>query len=365
MEEKMDNEESVEQTPSSQEDRPEVGNSFEEPSSRNAVIWGIGGVMILALIVFAAAYMIMSGTGNENDEPNDDEGESENGVVDDSDAISFGVLPLHNPSKMVDRFGALENYINEETDLNIKLRLYPVEGEVGGYSAAVREFVEGETGFVFLASVTTVQAYGYLEDDLEVIACGEKDGSPTYQGDLVVRDDSSYESIWDLEGEKVAGTSISSTSGGLMPEGMLMEEGIDAETFFEEGGITYLGSHDKALEAVVAGSVEAAFVNEQTMNKFLENGADVRSIWRHDPVPEFPILANKSVVSDEEIEKLREALLAAEEKEPLAYERIDSDYERFVEMSWEDYLPVKKAIDEVHGEVFYDLDEWGKEDEEE
>jgi phosphonate transport system substrate-binding protein len=262
---------------------------------------------------------------------------------------------------MLNRFGALENYLNEYTSMNIKMKFYPTEGELGGFSAVVQDFIDGNIGFVFLAPVTTIQAYGNIGDDMEVLACGERyTGSPTYQGDLLVLEDSPYQSVWDLEDKKVAGTSVSSTSGNLMPSAMLIKEGIDPSTFFADGGLNYLGSHDKAVEALLRGVVDACFVNEQTMGKFLEDSAPIRSIWRHDPVPEFPFSANKTVVSDEQIEEMRSALLSSIETDPLIHERVDANYNRFVAVSIEDYLPIKEAIDAVHGETFYDLDVWGK-----
>ncbi len=332
---------------------------YEEEPKQDPKKLILGGVIALAVIILIAAlvFFVVKEEPVEPITPVIPVEEEE----EDKEVVYMGVLPLQNPTEMLNRFGALENYLNEYTSMNIKMKFYPTEGELGGFSAVVQDFIDGEIGFVFLAPVTTIQAYGNIGDDMEVIACGERyTGSPTYQGDLLVLEDSSYKSIWDLQGKSVAGTSVSSTSGGLMPEGMLIEEGIDSSTFFADGGLNYLGSHDKAVEALLRGVVDAAFVNEQTMTKFLEDGAEIRSIWRHAPVPEFPFSANKTVVSDEQIQEVREALLRSHEVNSLIHERVDSGYNRFVAVSIEDYLPVKEAIDSVHGETFYDLSVWGK-----
>ncbi len=353
-----------------EEPKPEgESNIFEEEPKQDFQKWVIGGIVVFALIVLVAALVVLLG-GQDGPVAVNDEPEPLP-VNDDEDVILFGVLPLQNPTQMLDRFGHLEEYLNEYTDMNIEMRFYPTEGELGGFSAVVSDFINDKLGFVFLAPVTTIQAYGNIGDRMEVIACGERyDGSPTYQGDLLVLKDSPYQSIWDLEGKVVAGTSISSTSGGLMPLGMMAEEGIDPTTFFIDlegntAGISYLGSHDKAVEALLTGIADGAFVNEQTMDKFLADGAPVRSIWRHAPVPEFPVSANRNVVTEEQIEQMREALLNSYQVDPVIHQSVDSGYNRFVEVSIEDYLPVRDAIDNVHGPIFYDLDRWGKEDEEE
>ncbi len=343
------------------EEQNNINNIYEEETGNSSKKnWIILGVVVLLFAVSSfAMFHFMSPNGNDlppvviDPTPDDD----------DEEKIYLGVLPLQNPTVMLDRFGRLETYLNEYTNLNIEMKFYPVEGELGGFSAVVQDFIDGEVGFVFLAPVTTIQAYGNIGDDMEVIACGERyTGSPTYQGDLVVLENSPYQSVWDLQGKTVAGTSMSSTSGGLMPLGMLIEEGIDDSTFFAGGGLDYVGSHDKAVDAVLRGQAEGAFVNEQTMDKYLDDGQEIRSIWRHDPVPEFPFSANKNVVSAEQIEEFRQALLNSYEVDSLIHERVDSAYNRFVAVDINDYLPVKDAIDAVHGQIFYDLSRWGKED---
>ena len=60
------------------------------------------------------------------------------------DIYYLGVLPLSNPSEMLKQFSGVEEYLREETGLNIKLRLYPTSGDLGGYSAVVRDVVADE-----------------------------------------------------------------------------------------------------------------------------------------------------------------------------------------------------------------------------
>lgn len=325
--------------------------------------WFVLGAVILVLIMVALGFTIAKSgflggeSGPEKVETAPVTEVQTQNQSEEERTYLVGILPLHNPTVMLDRFGALENYLNENTSLNVKMRFYPTEGELGGFSAVVKDVAEGEVDFAFLASVTTVQANA--NGPVVPIACAEKDGSPTYQGDLVVKSDSPYQNTLDLKGKKVAGTSVSSTSGNLMPLKGLAELGIDPNTYFD-GGIQYLGSHDKALEAVSRSLVDAAYVNEHTFYKFTKEGSQLRSIWRHPPVPEFPFVVNTDKVSQEDVDVFVRALLSAHEFDPNIVTRIDADYERFVEISWEDYIPTKEAIDEAYGEIFYDLDSWGK-----
>ena len=270
----------------------------------------------------------------------------------------LGILPLRNPVEMLERFGSVEKYLREETGLNIKLRLYPTSGSLGGYSAVVRDISNGDISFAYLASVTTVQANG--NGPVIPFACAEKNSSPSYQGDLVVKIDSPYQTLDDLKGKKVSGTSVSSTSGNLMPLAWLKSLGIDPATYFD-GGLMYLGSHDKATEAVLRDVIDAAFINEATKNTYNKDSEVLRSIWQHAPVPEFPFVANLQKVSDNELKIVKNALLKMHETDLTGVQAVNSKYEKWVEINWEDYVGIKTAIDEVHGKVFYDLNEWGKE----
>ncbi|MCK4540093.1 phosphate/phosphite/phosphonate ABC transporter substrate-binding protein [Candidatus Parcubacteria bacterium] len=267
----------------------------------------------------------------------------------------LGILPLRNPSTMLKRFAGLEEYLREKTGLNIKLRIYPTSGAVGGYTAVVRDITEGKIDFAFLAPVTSVQAH-VVNSAVQVFVCAQKAGSPVYYGHIVVRSDSPYKRIEDLKGKAVCGTSMSSTSGNLMPTAMLLEKGIDKNTYFKP--FKFLGSHDKATEAVLAGTMEAAFINETTFDKYKERG--LRSVWKHSAVPEFNFNVNTEKITSEELMEIKNALLAMHETNLEDIKAVDPKYDKWVEIGSGDYACIKEALSKVHGPVFYDLDKWGK-----
>ncbi len=327
--------------------------NVEEKKSKSwsTVILGVF-LGITAICIMAAAFFIL--INNKNGDFNL---AGEDDVNSSGQVHYLGILPLENPSTMLERFAGVEKYLRDKTGLNIKLRLYPTGGEVGGYTAVVRDIASGNISFAYLASVTTVQANG--NGPVIPFACAQKSGSPTYRGDLVVKFDSPYWSLSDLRGKKVSGTSKSSTSGNLMPSAMLKQRNINEATYFD-GGMMYLGSHDKAAEAVLAEIIDGCFINEATVNKYNANGNVLRSIWRHDPVPEFPFVVNTEKITPAELEKVKNALLSMHEENIEGIQSVDSKYEKWVAINWEDYLEIKEAIDEVYGPVFYNLDEWGE-----
>lgn len=272
----------------------------------------------------------------------------------DEDVYYMGILPLQNPSTMLERFSGIENYLKEKTGLNIKLKLYPTSGSVGGYTAVVKDITSGEIQFAYLAPVTIAQAHE--NGPVIPFACAQKSGSPVYYGHIVVKKDSPYKSIEDLEGKAVCGTSASSTSGNLMPSAMLLEKGIDKTTYFNP--FEFLGSHDKAAEAVLAGTMEAGFINEATFDKYKEKESGLRSVWRHEAVPEFPFCVNTEEVDAETLAKVKNALLTMHETDLEGVKAVEPKYDKWVEINWENYSDIKNAVEKVHGEIFYDLENW-------
>lgn len=304
--------------------------------------------------VITLLLLLITGCGGSTADPADSQAARTSSQVQEEETMYIGILPLRNPTEMLERFELLEQYLIEETGLNLKLRLYPTAGPVGGYTQIVREITEGEIQFAFLAPVTAVQAHE--NGPVKPFVCAQKEGSPVYYGHIVVRVDSPYQKIEDLEGKPVCGTSASSTSGNLMPTAFLMSKGIEKTEYFEP--FEFLGAHDKAAEAVLSGKMEAAFINEMTFDKYNRDKKQLRSIYRHPAVAEFNFNVNTEIVADEDFQKVREALLRMHESDLEGITAIEPKYEKWVAVDWEDYLGIKEAIDEVHGPIFYDLDDW-------
>lgn len=266
-------------------------------------------------------------------------------------AIPIGVLPVNQPETMAKRFGPLKDYLEQATGLAFSLQLYPTGSKSGGYTAAVRGLVRGNTPFAYLAPVTLAQAH---ENDqrIEPLVCAVRDGSPTYVGQIAVRSDSDIQKVEDLVGRRVIGASPSSTSGNLLPSGLLIERGIDKASF---AAMDFAGGHDKAAQAVLDGRYDAAWINDKNFRKFKDNGVGLRAIWVHDPVPEFPIAVNPGFVDADVIAKVSEALLKMHERAPEALAAIDPKYQKWVPIAWKDYQSVKDTVDRVHGPAFYTL----------
>ncbi len=334
----------------------------EKKGSGGSFLWGLLTGILISLIGGAGAWFYLQPGASQSVQPKADNANLPAAPVADTDIHYLGILPLKNPTTMLEQFTPTVEYLKQKTGLNIELKLYQTGGDVGGYNDIVNDITKGNISFAYLASATAVQAEA--NGPVVPFACAQLKGSPTYTGDLAVKADSPYQTLEDLKGKKVSGTSISSVSGNLMPTAMLKAKGIDKTTYFD-GGMQYLGSHDKAAEAVIAGTVDGCFINEATFKKYNKEKEALRSIWKHDPVPEFPFTVNTEKVTEEELAKVKMALLSMHETDLAGIQKVDPGYEKWVEIKWEDYADIKEAIDQAHGPIFYDLEAWGAEEKKE
>ncbi len=80
-------------------------------------------------------------------------------------------------------------------------------------------------------------------------------GTPTYNGQIIVRADSGIKSVKDLRGKTFGRPDPLSTSGWIIPMLTMRAAGIDPDTDLEE--IVDAGSHDSVVAAVYNGDIDA------------------------------------------------------------------------------------------------------------
>jgi phosphonate transport system substrate-binding protein len=100
---------------------------------------------------------------------------------------------------------------------------------------------------------------GEKEFGMQALVVPQINSETTYQSFVIVSASSRAATIMDLRGKRFASADIISTTGWLFPAMLLMGVGEDPNHFFGEHLIT--GSHDRSLEAVVNGYVDAAAVH--------------------------------------------------------------------------------------------------------
>lgn len=137
----------------------------------------------------------------------------------------------------------------------------------------------------------------------------QRDGRPTYQGTLLVKEDSEIESIEDLSGKRIAYTDPYSMTGFVLPAARLKRAGIEPDAIFA-------GTHDEAIEMVEDGRAHAAATYLRRAEGELE-GRGLRILERTEPVPNEPVFFRKGLPEDKR-EAIVNAFIAATSDEQCA-----------------------------------------------
>jgi phosphonate transport system substrate-binding protein len=115
----------------------------------------------------------------------------------------------------------------------------------------------------------------------------------SYRSLLVVRREKNTKDLASLRGSKLSLVDPASTSGALIPRQMISKlTGVPLERYF--GRITFAGSHDRAIQAVQKGLVDAAFVSSSRLDEALRTGSvgpdELQVQWKSPPIPYDPFV---------------------------------------------------------------------------
>jgi len=168
---------------------------------------------------------------------------------------------------------------------------------VAAGAQAVADLLHEETGLFFKTTVATEYAgvveamcsdppeahMGSLATFAYVLAadrgCAEAElvavryGSPTYNGQIIVRADSGISSITDLAGKTFCRPDPLSTSGWIIPNLTMRAAGINPETDLAE--IVDSGAHDAVVAAVYNGECDAGATYVDARSRIEEDYPDV------------------------------------------------------------------------------------------
>lgn len=167
---------------------------------------------------------------------------------------------------------------------------------VGSYGAVIEGLFDGSVDLAELGP----GSYALARDrgaDIAAFASLHRqinaNGPSNYRSVLITRRDAGIQSLDDLRGSAVSLVDPISTSGALVPRVAVQRmTGMSLEKWF--GRVSFAGSHDLALDAVLSGRVDAAFVSDSRVKegRYGERpAADVLHIvWSSEPIPSDPFV---------------------------------------------------------------------------
>jgi phosphonate transport system substrate-binding protein len=184
-----------------------------------------------------------------------------------------------------------------------------------------------------------------------VLAEPRYEGQPIYFSDVIVRRDSPFESFADLRGRSWAHSREDSFSGCLLARYHLREM-METAAFF--GSVTYSGSNQKSIRAVVDGEVEAAAIDSHVLAVERRNQPEldkqVRVIAVLGPSPIPPVVASTRLGSPLQA-RLREAICGLHQ-DPIGRQVLgDGVIQRYTPIDDSAYDDIRRKLDAVEGSV--------------
>jgi phosphonate transport system substrate-binding protein len=162
--------------------------------------------------------------------------------------LVLGLTPFLSEEQMLREYRPLADYLAEKIGLPIELQVAPSYSDLSGM------LTRYQFHLAILAPFNYVQAKRD-NPDLILLATHIADGSSTYAAYIVTRERNGFQALNDLAGKRFAFVDKHSTSGYLYPLAHLRSAGIEPESFF--GSIVYAGNHERLIDMVLSGKVDA------------------------------------------------------------------------------------------------------------
>jgi phosphate/phosphite/phosphonate ABC transporter binding protein len=215
--------------------------------------------------------------------------------------LKFGFTPVLGQEAERAEFEPLTTYLSDAIGEKVILYIAKDYGDLR---------TQMEAGTVDIGSFSP---FAYVDaahgEKIRIIAQSIIDGSATYRGLIVARKDSGLKALSDLQGKRFAFVDPKSASGYVYPRAMLMEKGINPDSFFKE--TIFAGDHNKVIAAVLQGKVDAGATYDNALGIAKTAGVpsdNLAIIARTDPIPHDAI-AVRAGLDDALTKRIQTALV--------------------------------------------------------
>lgn len=248
-----------------------------------------------------------------------------------SESLDVAIIPAISPEKQQAQLQTLSNYLEENLGRPVNFQVQ------SDYDTVVNLLVQGTVDVAYLGPFTYIKARDRDSQIQPIVApINLSTGRPWYNSLIVTKANSGINALSDLKGKRFSFVGESSTSGYLVPSVEFQEIGLTPEQDFAE--VQYSGSHDKSLDLLASGAVDAIAIDSEVYESAIKSGEitsrDYSIIWTSDPIPTEPI-AVSSQISDSLVIELKKAFINTPEgildisgAESAGYTLVeDADYE--------------------------------------
>jgi phosphonate transport system substrate-binding protein len=248
--------------------------------------------------------------------------------------LLLGVHPYLQKDEIIRRFTPLADYLSAELNR-------PVEVRVGkDYQAHLQAIGNDDIDIAYLGPslyVETTKLFG----SKPLLARLEANGKPTFQGHIIIRQNSPMRRLTDLKNHYFAFGDPESTMSSLVPQAMLLQNGIKLSDL---SGYRHYDGHVNVALAVLSGDADAGAVKEEVFDKYQPRG--LRSLQATPAISEH-LFVTRSNLSWPLVEKIRVLMLGL--RTPKAVNKILKPIKKtatgLVEVEDSDYDSLRRILD--------------------
>ncbi len=205
--------------------------------------------------------------------------------------LKFSAIPNQNTTELKQKFDPVAAHLGKVLGINVE---YVPSAD---YKASVDMFKNGEIMLAFFGGVTGVQARAQVPG-AKAIVQGKEDTA--YKSYFIANASTGLEKSNDfpagIAALKFAFGSESSTSGRVMPSHYIAQNSGKAEKEFFAQPVTFSGGHDKTIELVASGGVQAGVCDYKVYDKLVKEGKcdpnTVKVIWETPTFPDYNFTAH-------------------------------------------------------------------------
>ena len=223
-------------------------------------------------------------------------------------SLKIIVLPVQSKAKQDEQLKGLADYLSKSLNLPVSFQVAP------DFIAAENLMVEEKVQIGFLGPTTYVRAR-QRNPQIEAIAAPISTAThrPWYKAVIVVNPASGIKTLNDLKYQRIGFVNKLATTGYIVQILKLTDIGMNLHSDFTS--IQFYGRHDRALVAMASGQVDAVGVSIDAYTVALQTGklnsSNSQLLWESDPIPGTPVVSINRKLSDQFINRLKLALIAA------------------------------------------------------
>jgi len=189
--------------------------------------------------------------------------------------------------------------------LGIPVKIY----QSSDYNGVIQALSSGQIQIATMGGGSYANVHSQIGELAEpILVRRDTMGISGYYSSIVVRSESPYYKIEDLEGKSLAYVDFNSTSGYIYPRWAMRRQGIEPDEFFSEAAMA--GGHLQSVMALANGQFDGTVVSAsggnpevgfatgtlaRVIRRGIVNAEDYRTIWYAGPLPNSPYVIRTDV----------------------------------------------------------------------